>query len=156
MGSRQARYDAREFVLHLYARTCESILTQLPGPATHISYQRANRRSQFGHTVIGLLVLAAGGLAGELVLRQHVAWRSDIAQDWWWIIGGLACLTVTSTTLRTLLGTRRFIPYEQPPASVLGLRDAAQSRLREVRFQQRFSTGWSGKVALPLGAEASA
>lgn len=149
------RYDAREFVLHLYARVCEAILSQLPDMGTHTRYLREARRKQIGRAAAGLLAVAVCGIVGDLALRRHVAWRADVSHYWWWIIGGLAMVTATVILIPGLAGTQGSVPYDGPPTSLLGLREAAQTRLREVRFQQRFSTGWSGKIALPLGSEAS-
>ncbi|WP_328608384.1 transcriptional regulator [Amycolatopsis sp. NBC_00345] len=153
------RYDAREFVLHLYARTCGAVAefcerrgaAAPPGPARRAGWRRV------GPFVAVALGWAAAGVAGSVLALGSrfdlAAWSATL----WW---PLVCLLGASSLL--YLAARRGAwpaPSREPapppvlPGDVTALRARAEWALDDIRFQQKHTSGWSGKVGV-AGAEA--
>lgn len=154
------QYNAREFVLHLYAELCQEVIRRFGGA------QRARRallRDRMllaaRYAIVGVVAFAAGALVvGPARLFNAKAW--SIAQLW---IGGglliigsvglLAALSVlVATSYRRMLRSLGWLVGASPPvvweSELVG---QARDRLRRIRFLQTSTTGWSGKVTIPNG-----
>jgi hypothetical protein len=141
-------YDAREFVLTMFGQLCARVLGSegglAPADVAQVEWGRRWLRRYLGGLVgaaiavvlavvgefaggparVGLFVLAAAAL----VLGFLHTWASD--------------------------RRRRRAAAGAPLADLeRRLRERADEALKEVRFQQSFSQGYSGKLTLPIGAE---
>ena len=187
--SAPVRYDAREFVLMLFARLCDAVSSS--GEADPASQPKAGAR--LGWLPILLVPIAAG-----------LGWRSLDGDPVWWryVLAGLAAATAAgaigvvlrlrwkellysvtafaaagplalatasmkpdqlwrSMTLAggilaamvgiyyMVVGARRLVdPLATPEDRLRALADEARD---EIRFQQSWSQGYSGRLSLPLG-----
>jgi energy-coupling factor transporter ATP-binding protein EcfA2 len=154
-------YEPRDFVLALYARLCEAVLT------------KGGRR---GRERVAADEVTADALMRLEVLLVPISWACVLvgALLFWMPRSGV---TFTSTELlgaslialgyvsmfsafwsrrrrrRLALARTR---AESDDRKAYGLRIVeAERRLREIRFQQSFSTGYSGALRLPVGIQAS-
>jgi hypothetical protein len=147
--SAPVEFQAREFVLHLFGRLCAAVLgregvERVRRPPSPVG--RGLRLPQALLAASVLALLAAAGIvlvAEELVSEQH-AWAGVIAAT-----GVLALATVVVQERVARLAGRR------PTSSAFSdeLQQDAGDRLRDIWFQQSFTTGWSGAVKLPVGVE---
>ena len=136
-------YEAREFILHLYAEICQevvqSINRQLGEPPGRFKFRR--------YATISALI------GSGLILIQLLG-TSFLA------LLGLAFLLLTYVLIEL---SRQDEPKKEsirpterrPEESRERLRQRAQSELREIQFQQSSSSGWSGGLKLPIGADAN-
>ncbi|HEX5403940.1 MAG TPA: transcriptional regulator [Pseudonocardiaceae bacterium] len=147
------RYDAREFALHLYARTCAEVIRfcdrrigadTAPSRDWRIVYRR-----WAPILLVVVLWLAASLVGANILLAQHM-----LAVAWWPLSTVLAAGTVCYLVARR--------PRSRPVAatsaaeaadSLPSLRRFARERLADIQFQQKRTTGWSGKISLPFGSE---
>jgi hypothetical protein len=193
-----ARYDARDFVLTLFARLCETVLAGERHPVAQgvprllvriaplapvlpaalivgILTWRAFAWDASWPTFVAIALLALavvttgleqlGGrqprsyrlllgsavAAAALVLlaAAHTHWYDSYrVADWAAVIAGGAAYAA-SLWRRPLPGPRRLGVSDD------ALVNQAAEQLRDIRFQQSFSTGYAGKLRLPAGAELS-
>lgn len=152
------KYDARDFVLHLFGRACDAVIS-LPGPSIAIAPRTV--RVVPIHTWTRLLIFAVGwvvvAVMGARVLQDDVSLEKQMAAIWWPFMIGVAILGLVFivTELFSKLKQTIRIDTRAPMNTISDLRQAAEQRLTEVRFQQRYSTGWSGKISTPFGSEFS-
>ncbi|MEW2507969.1 transcriptional regulator [Amycolatopsis sp. NPDC047767] len=160
------RYDAREFVLHLYARMCEEVIrfceSEGAEPADRPSRWSAvwpvlRRAWPFAAVVVAWVV---AGVLGSLTLRSPQAdLRTWLTANWWTLVTllGVAGVAALARRLRRVPSPEPAEVREQPrlePGDVRALKAVAEGNLGRIRFQQKHTSGWSGKVGLPVGAEA--
>ncbi|MEU4673530.1 transcriptional regulator [Amycolatopsis sp. NPDC023774] len=160
------RYDAREFVLHLYARMCAAVITFCESEGAEAA-DRPSRWSAVWPVLrrawpfAAVVVAWVGvGVLGSLTLRSPQAdLRTWLTANWWTLVTLLGVAGVAALARRS----RRVAPpepaevHEQPglaPGDVRGLKAVAEGNLGRIRYQQKHTSGWSGKVGLPVGAEA--
>ncbi|HYP56327.1 MAG TPA: hypothetical protein VEQ41_08535 [Solirubrobacterales bacterium] len=156
-------YDAREFVLHLFARLCEDVLG-----SRRVDALRGWDRGGLGirslaSTLLGpagsglarplgpLLLLA--GLAGFAAIRNAEG-RLEPAQLEPFAIAAIALgagallISIPSVDpwapLRLAARLRPVLRDDRPTAT-------AEIRLRQIWYQQTFSSGWSGSLKFPVG-----
>jgi hypothetical protein len=179
--SAPVRYDAREFVLHLYAQVCERVLHP-EGPKPEVSRReqlREARRHGLARVLLGVTVLLAV-LGGVMLLTNHTG--PSGAQETGWaliVLAGIAFLgcmvaepsqelsfgdafiTAWGRILRVqLLGSHGGTDGDGGSSEDdLGPRPkperVAEERLEEIRFQQTLASSWSADVSLPLGSKLS-
>jgi hypothetical protein len=171
-----SRYEARDFVLHLHSILCRQVIKKtsallfLPEEKRH-----TGRRFLRAPVVVLLLLVSLLGVAAALwtgpldIIGQPVdqrflfttgpvtTWRARAAL----IIVDTAVLTALVSVLVTVRAVAwaswrlfwRGWRVRQYPG-VLRLREEAFGQLRRIRFLQTYTSGWSGKIGLPAGAEA--
>lgn len=158
------RYDVRDFVLYLYARMCREVIAfckkrgaddaDSPG-LWPIWRARLGRWWPFAAIGVAWLVL---GLAGSLSLRDpKVDVREWLTSLWWPVVS----LFAVGGSLAVAIRRRPAAPPAPAPSrpdesgshDLPALWRTAVDRLEEIEFQQKHTTGWSGKVGLPAGAE---
>jgi hypothetical protein len=164
-------YDARDFVLHLFARLCEAVLD-----STRVEEMRNGNRG-FGPSplrlrplgafatlppLLGPLLLGAGFVAYLAVLdAQNRLHPADVEP---WAIAAIA-LGGALILLRLLARLSERMPGMRillgPLSLSLVFRDdslerRAEQHLRQIWFQRTFSSGWSGALKTPIGVEAGA
>jgi hypothetical protein len=176
------QYDARDFLLHLFARTCASILGDETSRASHISL-REEVWKQWApkiRTVIAPLAVIAA-VAGPLMLflgSSSLVWGSAastlgelqakpvelISRGVFWCAAAIILILV-----RRYLADRAdpVARGEQAavvpkPAHYAGTDEHWQTIVQsardwnsEIRFQRTYSHGWSGALKLPVGMEGS-
>lgn len=159
-------YDAREFVLHVFSKLCEEVLgpdrvaelrgwQQLPPRRATLRWLRWNNRPYpplLGPALaaIGLLgLLAIAFVEGNIEAADLRPWALAVA-----VLGGL--LTYVSLILSPSMlvdFARSLVPIRTTLGNPVA---TAELHLRQIWFQQSFSTGWSGSLKLPLGVQAGA
>lgn len=147
------RYDAREFLVHLYTCLCRAVLADV----------RLNPTSFFDRIVLplflprsvrpaallrGLAAIALLALAGELAFRAvagHWWMPSWTSPTWEWIgvaVASVVALVVAGwRTRQALLEVR----------GVLTLATDAQARLEKLHFQRTETRGYAGSLGGPMG-----
>ena len=148
------RYDAREFLVHVYTCLCRAVLADV----------RLNPTSFFHRIVLSLFLprsvrpaallrnlaaIAFFALAGDLAFRAaHGHWwvPSWTSPTWEWtgvVVASLVGLVVAGwRTRQTLLEMR----------GVLTLATDAQDRLEKLHFQRTETRGYSGTLGGPMGS----
>lgn len=154
------RYDAREFSLHLYARVCGEVIKfcerQLPARSGSWPRVRGGWRRFVPIPFVIAGWLAVGFVGSRLADGKgldFVAWLRNL---WWPLVFVLAAGTaVILSARRRPAPTPQPIRPEQAAHDLAVLRRFAEERLREIHFQQKHTSGWSGKMTLLFGAEAA-
>ena len=149
MVSAPVDYDAREFILHLFGRLCETVLaTKRAGSGTRGDGERWRRTSMM---LPGFLLTAAGAavIAWRLLARAralpHLT-SSDLV-----MAGGVVLLAGGIGLLTVAVAGRRARTEGQPSAP-----DEARMWLTRLRYLQAFTTGYSGTLRLPAGTQMEA
>ncbi|MFI6319682.1 hypothetical protein ACIBG8_19265 [Nonomuraea sp. NPDC050556] len=159
------RYEAREFALHLYARLCEEIMSFAERRGAHRLSSAPPPPSR------AWAWLMRGSVALATAVLLYVTWVLGVTamnkQDLpaWLPPAGYPVVVLLAAVVAAGLATfrlrRRPAPIQRPVVEAAqvdglqGLRALAEQRLRRIRFQQHFTEGWSGKLALPGGPELS-
>ncbi|RJQ82172.1 P-loop NTPase fold protein [Amycolatopsis panacis] len=176
VASAPANYDARDFVLHLHGLLCRTVLDRLREDLPFIADWRTWLRRGV-RRLAGLIASAAAawGLGGWLwdgpflhfpaelwhLLRQvHFP---DLIDPLWTVqpTGNRIALVVLA--LLTLYQTGRLLalPIDALTAAVRRKRNAglhelhadAHRQLDRIRYLQTHTSGWSGKLLFPAGAD---
>lgn len=158
------RYDAREFALHLYARLCEEVSAF----TERRSYPRTPPWQTVPWTgwrrVLQVGVGVAGVALDPLVWVQAVNALDKQDMPAWLPPAGYPVLVLLAGVTAAALAIYKRRPQPPPPRPVIlpdmvedldDLRAFAAQKLRRIRFQQHFTQGWSGKLAIPGGPELS-
>lgn len=159
-------YDAREFVLHLFARLCEAVLGPervdgLRGWDRHFGAGSSPRLfSRLGRGPLlprlGMLLIGAGtflylavlGAQGEI----HLAAFGPLALA---ISAAGLILTLISFALDPSRSRRWILAaLGLAPGAGQDLVERAEQRLLQIWFQRTRSSGWSGAFKVPFGLEA--
>jgi hypothetical protein len=155
------QYNAREFVLHLYAELCNAVLRHF-APLDKVGrmlYRRAAEDVAWGAT-IAVLAFVAGGLVVGPTRLPHYPSGLGITET---VTGGaLLLITVCALAFVILrfgrlaqLNPRLLRPLRWLVLGPEALRvnedlvERARERLKRIRFLQTSTTGWSGKLAGP-------
>jgi hypothetical protein len=152
------RFDAREFVIHLYTCLCDAVLAD----------PWVNQPS-FGGSVIGPILLGdsswvAPMLAGLCVIvfvlaavvlgyyadTHHWLLRSLLVADWreWWPWAAVAVLAVVALFI-VLRRTRNAVLEVR---QVVDLAVDARNRLRRLHYQRTYTLSRGGSLNAPMGA----
>ena len=157
-------YEAREFVLHLFAKVCGKVI----GPEKVAELRGRNRPVAGSRSLAQRYLSTPGALLGSaLFLAGMTIVYGDILEiaidDLSPVVWGGAVMLVgyvvallsmsgvflahrRSRTARTLLSRS-----DHHPADV----ETAMAYLQQIWFQQSFSSGWSGSFKAPIGLEAA-
>jgi hypothetical protein len=159
--SAPVKYDAKEFVLHLFASLCERVigdekLARLQS-RERVSFQDRRRVGLIG--LLGLAALIVGAIGGAMLLFDKTAPEGPRETAYvLFAVAGLAVVACFQLVARSdidweglglpgvarLFGGPRYMPLGTPERRALGL-------LEEIRFQQTVSANVSGAARLPLG-----
>ncbi|GAB3157380.1 hypothetical protein GCM10027258_66190 [Amycolatopsis stemonae] len=184
LASAPANYDARDFVLHLHALICQTVIERTsqalaPGlPRTQGERRAAVRRGLvklvrvLGFTLVclgGALLLwgvpvarfpgEIGGLAAaavrDLPMSAQVLWSGQPVTH---VVAAslilLAAWRLVSFAVLTPLSALVVFGFRRRHRALFELRRSAVHQLTRTRFLQTHTTGWSGKLTLPLKGEA--
>lgn len=126
--SAPVQYDPREFVLHLFASVCQTVLRERE-PA-----------SGRGWRVVGGIALLT---AATVVLRIVGVLGTYVLN--------LMVTALIAATLSAMVGWLVAMRRRRADKEIFTL---ARKKLAEIRYLQAHTSGWSGKVTLPLRSEA--
>jgi hypothetical protein len=147
--SAPVQYEPREFVLHLFAAVCRAVLKDAP-PARldeRLMLARDWLATAVGALFVGLL--AATPVIGADVfvsIGQLAAWNPWLIPAW--LLVGFALASVA------LSGRSLYLWVTAPRSTEDPLVTTARRYLDNITFLQTHTTGWSGKLILPIKAEA--
>lgn len=178
MVSAPVEYDAREFILHLFASLCRQILTvrgaadqAVPPRVRPIAVALARMRTLAlpvvagtGALLIGAALLLAwaqssvpapgdgGGTSFEMALVSGVGAGAFLFWGSIMLVASYVFMIWRSSS-RDRASEKEPEPPPPPakPAAPDPLVVEARTWLERIRFQQSFSSGWSGSLSLPLG-----
>ena len=152
--SAPVNYAARDFVLHLFATFCRTVID---------SYSRNPDRIP-GFVLVGFMMRGVISLARSLILRTVgyggiatflLYWQQPVARFFavpssWvrYAAAAVICIGVLDF-LRTLRSEFRWRARAVGRVKEQELADAARSHLSRVRFLQTYTHGWSGTLSLP-------
>jgi hypothetical protein len=144
-------FEAREFVLHLFGRLCSAVLgrdgvERVRRPRSPVDRDLRTPQALLVVAALALLAAAAIVLVSEELVREEIAWAA--------VIGAAGVLTLAAVGWAEFVRRRYRVRSEPTPSAFSDdLRQHAASRLRDIWFQQSFTSGWSGAVKLPVGVE---
>jgi len=153
MVSAPVDYEGREFVLHLFARLCQEVIAAERERGSYSSFRSSGSPFQSSRQrrkwrpdlvrVIGLCALVAGI---AVIVSAAVGWHPRIGWGW---IAGFALVAAGAVLLAIWWRPRAVREVDVWDGS---LEDTAERLLQQIKFQQSFSSGWSGSLNLPAGA----
>ncbi|MGW5715327.1 hypothetical protein ACWEVP_04110 [Amycolatopsis sp. NPDC003865] len=184
MASAPANYEARDFVLHLHALLCRTVIDEMnlalypllpDGPE---GLWAAVRRS--GERVVRFLIFAVvcwslawflwGGSLSTLwqevrALGSAAVASSPSSVDALWTeqplghriaLGLIGLVALRAALALVVVPVALLVSYirRRMRDDLLDLRKSALQQLAETRFLQTHTSGWSGKLSLPLKGEA--
>jgi DNA polymerase III delta prime subunit len=155
-----SRYEARDFVLYLHSLLCKQIV-RLTGD---LLGERRRIRSMLSvwRRVVPLYVSLAVLISGmsESNFHRVIAYLGLTPTSINAIAMRFAVTIVIGTAVLALIGIgtwlpgavrRSFLRWNKP--ELVRLRAAAQEKLDRIRFLQTYTSGWSGKLSVPLRGE---
>jgi hypothetical protein len=180
MASAPANYEARDFVLHLHALICQTVIDRTSQALAPILPRTRGERPAALRRGAGALALVLACLGGALLLwgvpaarfpaelgRLGAAAAADLpasAQVLWTgqppshvVALGLIALAagwLAAFVVRAPLGGLVVFGARRRHRDLFELRRSALRQLSRTRFLQTHTTGWSGKLTLPLKGEA--
>lgn len=182
--SAPVEYDTREFLLHLFASLCRHVLRKRGATETHDMSIHEAAHNTFSETVarsqttigwilvrFGLLICAFGMAVAALIyissneFLKTLGLKPGAIVSW----GGAAFLMGLTFVVSNKWGQFRGIIAalnfwrsdsisNQPSASPVSqdeLIAECRATLHDIRFQQSYSSGWSGGLKFPAGFETS-
>lgn len=155
--SAPVKYTALEFVLHLFASLCQSVLGE--GEADGLDDVSRLRRRAWSR-ILGFVTVLLGLVGGAMVFFDRTLPEGPVETGY--MLLGLAGLSLYLWLLTWLASgpnavsrfIRRFfaaLAGEVEDDGDITHERRAQRHLEEIKFQQSISAGWSGSVRLPLG-----
>jgi hypothetical protein len=155
--SAPVKYDAREFVLHLFASLCERVLDEGPGKhGLRSSRGRARRMRVLRWLGPAALALIVAGLV--LLLEPSPPSRQTTGivllalgggGALVWAVIGIELTPWWSSVDKSFRALLQVPPSDE--SLVDGGRAAANEYLKQIRFQQSRQAGGAAEVSLPLG-----
>ncbi|SDD42835.1 P-loop NTPase fold protein [Actinokineospora iranica] len=164
--SAPVQYEAREFVLHLFAKVCHAVIAREAERAAlgEVRVSRGGRAGRFAILTVlsaALAVAAALPLVGPGGVFGKPMWDKIIANDLWlipsavFVLGALTALGMLLWTLapsvgRGMVAAVRWLAgfgranRDQPVA----LAARAREQLVQIRYLQTHTSGWSGKFTV--------
>jgi hypothetical protein len=162
--SAPVRYDAREFVLHLYARVCEQILNPqgTPFDVPRREQLRAARRSALAK-VLFLVAAFLGTLGLLMIYTGRTTPKGPTETGAVFVATAVVALYTAlfllpswrrASSLAVFIRSVMTFGREADTAGAAEFKPErlAEERLEEIRFQQTLASGWSASLALPLGS----
>lgn len=148
------KYEARDFVLHLFARFCGAVAGRDVVDRLRGVDRLLGKRTRSGHLLADpQMLLALVFIVTGLVVTIGTATGVAIVSPLGWGIILVAAGYVLALS-RMVSGRPRSMQaeVENSPDSDPNVHTAVQ-RMRQIWFQQSFSQGWSGGFKVPVGIE---
>ena len=165
MVSAPVDYAARDFILHLFETICRKASgaelddlqrrRDVPSRAVVAGKPFSDRSLNF--ITLGVVMTTIGGavvLAEQLQISTKALWT--VAGATLATLGLLMAFVamISRRSTARAKGTGGIRPIAVPELDQLApLRILALQKLQEIKFQQSFSTGWSGTLKIPIGIE---
>ena len=156
--SAPVEFDAREFLLHLTAQLCWRVLAGGPITVQPTGGLRSDRRRRLRRWLPVALLVSESLIALGILVIAGVVKRptSTVTVGAILILSGICVLVVPVVGM---LQVRRFSAEDEawsanaegPGGPAISLR--AKELLDSIKFQQTFTSGWSGGLKLPIGVE---
>lgn len=149
-------YEARDFVLYLFAKVCERVLG--PKRAERLREEPLRRPRSFNALALyGMLAMALG-------VALWIFHNAGSAHFWAVALTSGGYLTLAVWVFGDRMALRRIRPIFLPAIeegaeaeeSLSEFRQSAERRLHQIRFQQTFTSGFSGALKTPIGLEGGA
>ncbi|WP_051173700.1 hypothetical protein [Amycolatopsis orientalis] len=181
VASAPAAYEARDFVLHLHALLCKAVLAAIP-PELVRPADRAHRWTAWWGLVrrsgsfllkVGVALVAVWLLWGgspQRAFSELAAFGTDVLDGGFtprrmWaalpvrrlLAAGVLALVLVGAAfglLRVLLKQLLYAIARWGEADLNQLQRITRQQLDRIRFLQTYTTGWSGKLSMPLKGEA--
>jgi hypothetical protein len=178
-----ARYEARDFVLHLHALLCKAVIAKVDEIRAITKWDAPDggwdrlRGILFPAAVIAVVGYGGSRLSGmtipafleDLRLRAITVWNGFPEKVPEVLFGGstmrdivlMACVLAALYGVGlvfSLLGAARWVWRKIRSRNLdplTALKAQAKQQLDRIRFLQTFTSGWSGKISTPLKGEAS-
>ncbi|MEA2479980.1 MAG: hypothetical protein QOJ07_1902 [Thermoleophilaceae bacterium] len=150
-ASAPVEYDARDFVLTLFATACERVKATRPAGGVRIpsSTVAAPRRPrQLGRDFLASLIPVAAAAIGSLAVVALLTEKGD-PRRYAVPAAGLAAIAAVAAGVRRFQADRAREQTDEER-----LQAEAEANAGEIRFQQSWSYGYSGKFKLPAAGEA--
>ncbi len=155
------QYEAREFILHLFAKLCAAVV----GPERvvalrnwdrpfHLTAGTEDRRLGY-HPALGPALMLLGALLAVTTLEISGVPFTLFIGAMFFLLGYVAAaisLLRDRDRVRLMLRGRRGGSGGREDEEA-DARAIAERRLRQIWFQQSFSSGWSGALKVPIGLE---
>jgi hypothetical protein len=169
LTSAPVEYEARDFILHLFALVCKRVLKlkgeSIEAPLRYIDTLRKTfRKNPFTHLLFGTpkngLIFSLIGLF--LIVLSLIIPRKLLAEGTQMVTHPVAIFGIIFTFFGLLWLfrvpnriKRRFELSElyEDKHRFRGISGKAQRRLHEIKYQQSYSSGWSGSLKLPIAVE---
>jgi hypothetical protein len=161
-------YDAREFILHIFSSVCQRIL-EIKGKATRPPWDYMDEaqkppltffstlmsvREALASILLGLFLISTLLISGILSSLSRFFSDFFVGVGLFLVLLGVVALLVQ---VEQLLGQRRRTQLNEQKMKDDPLAVEAYEWLREIKFQQSFSSGWAGSFKggiTPMTAEA--
>lgn len=146
--SAPVRYDAREFVLHLFTRLCEEVLGDkgLAEMRRRWEFERGARGRQvliWLLFIVGAFLIAAGVV--KFLFNGEVLTGARQTGLLYMSVGSLLAYGAIFLILYSRRAAHRSAKNLHTPERM------AEEHFKEIRYQQSIASGWSGGIKLPLG-----
>lgn len=155
--SAPVKYDALDFVLHLFASLCEQVLGEKRVGDLALTTRRALRKArQVAAARFFSLVAAAIAVVGLAMLLLHRTAPKGPTETGLFLVATAAVIAYFGLLLwlnarpRRQQASSRFFPWLDPPETQTPER-IAEEHLEQIRFQQSITSGWGASMRLPLG-----
>lgn len=138
-------YQPREFALHLYARLCQQVIAAAEPRAAPAEPPSRIRLLRWANERRASLAAAAAGLAAVLIVLALTDTARPAA------LVGLGVLLfmfggIVAALPRSIHAGPPAHNAEPQPVDWTSLADQAKRRLAQIRFQQRWTVGWTGSL----------
>lgn len=154
-------YDARDFVLHLFARLCEEVLgsrriselRHWDRPHRHSLHSFRSLRSVLSPSAGPLLFVIGAALYLAVTDALGSPDPAQLRGPALAMMGTGALLTLATLQLNpawTMDLLRGLLPFRRTEGDA---EEIAERRLRQIWFQRTFSSGWSGMLKGPIGLQ---
>ncbi|SEC06144.1 KAP family P-loop domain-containing protein [Amycolatopsis tolypomycina] len=176
VASAPANYEARDFVLHLHALLCRAVLDRVGSPRPE---KGGRLRAAALRIVLGLVFIFAcadtalllwntdvprfGADIAGLIRRSVAGFPNGVDRLWAGqppvhlvalAVLALIPLVVIGWLLVSITSAIAGIPRRRRLRGLAVLQRQTRKQLDQIRFLQTYTTGWSGKLSMPLKGEA--
>ena len=141
------QYDTRDFILHLFGKFCETVLgDEQPDEIDSVVNRQPRSRSLM---FLGYLLTVLGiGVIAYILLKSKHFLKLNVSEEY--LAVGCISLVVGVVILAQQI---RLKPFARLFIHNAGINDEAREWLTRIRYMQTLTTGYSGSIRLPVGAQ---
>jgi hypothetical protein len=151
MVTAPVEYNTRDFILHLFAKLCETVLGDKGDANTGHTRTVVNQRTRKpSFVLVGcLLAVFGGGLIVYVLLRPNHPPRLTVSEEY--LAAGAISMIVGIAILAQQSGLISFTKLFA--RSKRRIMDEASGWLMRIRYMQTLTTGYSSSIRIPVGPE---